>query len=137
MPWKVAEMSDSRREFVELALKNGSNMTELCVGFGVSRKTGYKWLERYRAEGVTGLVNQSRRPKSSPTQTRAGIEELVISMRETHPAWGGRKLRRRLQDQGIKGVPAASTITEILRRRCGRWISKVTSSWALEAGVIR
>ena len=117
MPWKVAEMTDTRREFVELALKSGSNMTELCVGFSVSRKTGYKWLERYRQEGVNGLVDQSRRPKSSPSQTSAGVEELVISMRETHPAWGGRKLRRRLQDTGVEGVPAASTITEILRRR--------------------
>ena len=117
MPWKVSEMTDIRREFVELALKSDSNMTELCAGFSVSRKTGYKWLERYRRDGVSGLVNQSRRPKSSPSQTSTGIEELVISMRETHPAWGGRKLRRRLQDTGIKSVPAASTITEILRRR--------------------
>jgi transposase InsO family protein len=110
-------MTDIRREFVELALKSGSNMTELCIGFAVSRKTGYKWLERYRAEGVGGLVDQSRRPQSSPFQTSAGVEELVVSLRESHPAWGGRKLRRRLQDTGVEGVPAASTITEILRRR--------------------
>ena len=117
MPWKVAEMTDIRREFVELALKDGSNMTELCVGFSVSRKTGYKWLERYRTEGVGGLVDQSRRPKNSPSRTSAEVEELVISLRGSHPAWGGRKLRRRLQDTGVEGVPAASTITEILRRR--------------------
>src|SRR5258707_9894836 len=117
MPWKVAEMTDIRREFVELALKSGSNMAELCAGFAVSRKTGYKWLDRYRREGVSGLVNQSRRPKSCPSRTSAGIEELVVSLRESHPAWGGRKLRRRLQDTGVAGVPAASTITEILRRR--------------------
>jgi transposase InsO family protein len=117
MPWKEIELMDLRREFVELALKDGSNMTELCTGFAVSRKTGYKWLERYRAEGVVGLEDQSRRPKSSPCQTSAEIEELVISLREMHPAWGGRKLRRWLQDKGTAGVPAASTITEILRRR--------------------
>jgi transposase InsO family protein len=117
MPWKESELMDLRREFVELALKDGSKMTELCIGFAVSRKTGYKWLERYRAEGVVGLEDQSRRPKSSPNQTSASIEELVISLRETHPAWGSRKLRRCLQDKGVAGVPAASTITEILRRR--------------------
>jgi transposase InsO family protein len=117
MPWKVSEMTDMRREFVELALKDGANMTELCAGFSVSRKTGYKWLERYRADGVSGLADQSRRPKSCPSRTSAGVEELVVSLRESHPAWGGRKLRRRLQDTGVEGVPAASTITEILRRR--------------------
>jgi transposase InsO family protein len=117
MPWKVNAMTDIRREFLELALKDGSNMTELCAGFSISRKTGYKWVARYHGEGVSALANQSRRPKSSPGQTSAEVEALVVSLREAHPAWGGRKLRRRLQDTGVKDVPAASTITEILRRR--------------------
>jgi transposase InsO family protein len=117
MPWKVRDMSDMRREFVELALKEGVNMTKLCTGFSISRKTGYKWLERYRTEGVAGLVDQSRRPKSSPGQTCADMEELVVSLRGTHSAWGGRKLRQRLQDTGVQDVPVASTITAILRRR--------------------
>jgi transposase InsO family protein len=117
MPWKVDGVSDLRREFVELALQDGVNMTELCAGFGVSRKTGYKWLNRYREAGVSGLLDQSRRPERSPLQTEAEVEELVVSLRASHPAWGGRKLRRRLQDVGANQVPAASTITEILRRR--------------------
>ena len=104
MPWKVDAVSDLRREFVELGLKAGANMTELCAGFGVSRKTGYKWLNRYRAEGVSGLLDQSRRPERSPLRTGVEVEELVVSLRESHPAWGGRKLRRRLQDLDRKSV---------------------------------
>jgi transposase InsO family protein len=117
MPWKVNTMSDSRREFVELALRSGSNMSELCRRFGVSRKTAYKWLGRYKEAGVPGLNDQSRRPKCSPKRTSVILEEQVVELRSVHPAWGGRKLRRRLLDQGVKQVPAASTITEILRRR--------------------
>jgi transposase InsO family protein len=117
MPWKVTEMTDARREFVELASQEDTNISELCVGFGISRKTAYKWLNRYRKEGVSGLEDRSRRPGSCPGQTGSEMEALVISLREAHPAWGGRKLGRRLQDQGVLNVPAASTITEILRRR--------------------
>ena len=116
MPWKVCAMSEIRREFVELALKSDSKMTELCTGFGVSRKTGYKWLKRYQGGGAIGLLDQSRRPESCPYRTSELMEQLVISLRLAHPAWGGRKLRRRLLDQGKLEVPAASTITEILRR---------------------
>ncbi len=110
-------MSESRREFVELALRSGSNMSELCRRFEISRKTAYKWLGRYQAGGVSGLEDQSRRPKSSPNRTSVTLEEQVVELRSVHPAWGGRKLRRRLLDQGVEQVPAASTITEILRRR--------------------
>ncbi len=117
MPWKVNTMSESRREFVELALRSGSNMSELCRRFEISRKTAYKWLGRYQAGGVSGLEDQSRRPKSSPNRTSVTLEEQVVELRSVHPAWGGRKLRRRLLDQGVEQVPAASTITEILRRR--------------------
>ena len=117
MPWKVKTMLESRRELVELALGGGSNMSELCRRFGVSRKTAYKWLRRYREGGVSGLEDQSRRPKSSPNRTRGAVEEQVVELRTAHPAWGGGKLRRRLEDQGAEQVPSASTITEILRRR--------------------
>ncbi len=117
MSWKVETMVDVRREFVELCGVEGANVSELCRRFGVSRKTGYKWLSRYRESGASGLADQSRRPLHSPSQTGAVVESRVIQLREAHPAWGGRKLRRRLEDQGLSDVPAASTITEILRRK--------------------
>ena len=117
MPWKVKTMLESRRELVELAMGSGTNVSELCRRFGISRKTAYKWLGRYEAGGVAGLEDQSRRPKLSPRRTSAGVEAQVVQLRNVHGAWGGRKLRRRLLDQGVAEVPAASTITEILRRR--------------------
>lgn len=117
MPWKVETTVEIRREFVELCSVEGSNVSELCRRFGVSRKTGYKWLSRYRDSGVSGLEDESRRPVHSPCQTGASMESAVIDLRSAHPAWGGRKLRRRLADQGLSGVPSASTITEILRRK--------------------
>ena len=117
MSWKAETTMSVRREFVELGVVEGVNISELCRRFGVSRKTGYKWLSRYRESGVVGLEDQSRRPLHSPSQTGPVVESQVIALRESHPAWGGRKLRRRLEDQGVSGVPSASTITEILRRQ--------------------
>lgn len=105
-----------RYEFVILAQEGGVNFRELCRRFGISRKTGYKWLERYRAEGAAALRDQSRRPKRSPAQCPAAVAATVLAVRAEHPTWGGRKLRRRLQDLGKPNVPAASTCTQIMRR---------------------
>jgi transposase InsO family protein len=102
---------EQRREFVMLARAEGANVRRLCQRYGISPTTGYKWLGR-GAE----LAEQSRRPKSSPERTPAAMEGLVLALRDRHPAWGGRKLRRRLCDQGHVGVPSPSTITEILCR---------------------
>lgn len=116
MPWTVCDAMSERREFVALAGVEGANVSELCRRFGISPKSGYKWLGRYEAEGESGLAERSRRPRRSPGQTPAATEAGVLELRSAHPAWGGRKLRRRLQDLGQQAVPAASTITEILRR---------------------
>lgn len=116
MSWKVGTEVDRRREFVALAESETANMTELCSRFGISRKTGYKWLNRYSSEGVAGLENQSRRPTSSPGRSSEELERRVLELRAEHTAWGGRKLRRLLQTEGFAEIPSASTITEILRR---------------------
>jgi transposase InsO family protein len=102
-----------RREFVALALAEGSNRTALCERFGISRKTGYKWLGRAE-EGLP--VDRSRRPRSSPGRTTTALEDAVLTAADTHPGWGGRKLKRWLKDQRGVDAPAASTITQILRR---------------------
>jgi transposase InsO family protein len=104
-----------RREFVMLASAEDINLSQLCDRFGISRKTGYKWLSRFRAN-ATGLADLSRRPHHSPWRTRAVIEAQVLKLRRQHPAWGGRKLRARLIALGLSDVPAASTITAILHR---------------------
>jgi transposase InsO family protein len=114
MPWRDVSLMDVRAEFVRLAGMGGANRSELCRRFGISRKTGYKWLERSQAGA--DLADRSRCPATSPGRTAVGTEALVVGLRREHPSWGGRKLRRRLQDLGHGEVPAASTITAILAR---------------------
>lgn len=116
MPWNEVSAVDLRREFVTLAKREDVNIRWLCQRYGISAKTGYKWLERFAQGGVEALADRSRRPQSSPRKTDATLEQDVLDLRTKHPAWGGRKLARRLADLGMKGVPVPSTITEILRR---------------------
>jgi transposase InsO family protein len=104
-----------RLEFCVLATQSGLAFSELCRRYGVSRKTGYKWVERYRADGAEGLQDRSRRPRHSPKQVSLSVAQTVITLRQ-ETGWCGRKLRRRLRDLGYNEVPAASTCTEILRR---------------------
>ena len=117
MPWKEVTRMSQRLEFVTLARKGGSHLTEICRRFGISRKIGYKWLERYDVEGILGLQDRSRRPQTSPRRTPEPMEEAVLAVRQEHATWGGRKIKARLQTLGWQDVPAASTITEILRRQ--------------------
>ena len=126
MPWMVRDAVTERREFVLLARVEGANVRELCRRFGVSPVIAYKWLDRYARHGEGGLVDRPRRPYTSPSRTPTDMEEAVLALRDTHRAWGGRKLRRRLQDLGAQTVPAASTITEILRRN-GRLDNNLSS----------
>jgi transposase InsO family protein len=116
MPWKESTIMSQRLDFVTLAVKPGANVRELCGRFGISPRVGYKWIGRFKEYGPDGLADMSRRPAASPYQTDPIIEQLVLDLRDKHPAWGGRKLKRRLIDLGCQSIPAASTITEILRR---------------------
>lgn len=116
MAWKVDTVLHVRRDFVELASGEGAKMAELCRRFNVSRKTGYKWLKRFQCDGVAGLLDRSRRPAGSPDQTSGELEARIIALRQQHPAWGARKLRRWLSERGVSSLPAASTIMEILKR---------------------
>lgn len=117
MPWKQVTPMSARKEFISLAMQEDPNISRLSRYFQVSRKTAYKWLGRYRREGEAGLQDRSRRPRSSPGQTPGVLEEAVVQVRQQQPAWGGRKIRARLQHLGWAAVPAASTITAILRRQ--------------------
>jgi transposase-like protein len=116
MPWRECDRMSIRTEFVLLAASEDVSMAELCRRYEVSRKTGYKWLERYHQAGRTGLSDRSRAPLISPGRTNEERERLVVEVRRAHPAWGGRKIKRWLQDQGHQDVPVPSTITEILHR---------------------
>lgn len=116
MPWPVKNLINVRLEFVNLALHPDANVRQLCRRFGISPTIAYKWLDRYESGGAAGLANRSRRPQRSPTRTADEVEAQVVSLRRERPAWGARKLRRRLQDLGQVALPATSTITGILHR---------------------
>jgi transposase InsO family protein len=116
MPWQEVSTVRLREEFVLLASREGANKEALCRRFGISHKTGYKWLQRYASGGLEGLQDRSRRPGSSPARTSSDIEQRVLQARDLHPAWGGRMIRAWLQARG-EPSPSASTITAILRRQ--------------------
>ena len=111
MPWNARSAMSLREEFVALAQRPGTTMSELCRRYGISRKTGYKWCRREDALG-----DRSRRPHRSPYRTEAAVEALVLSTRDRFPDWGPRKLRRYLQDHGHRELPAVSTFSAILQR---------------------
>ena len=115
MSWKASIMIQ-RAEFVSLARVEGQEFKAACSRFGISRKTGYKWLRRFEREGESGLLDRSRRPNDSPEKSSSKVEAIVLKLRAKNPCWGGRKLRARLLDLGRSDVPSASTITSILRR---------------------
>jgi len=117
MPWRETDAMDERMRFVLAASENEAVMTEICAEFGISRETGYKWLWRYRAEGAERLKERSRAPIH---HGRARDEELVaavLALRERHPTWGPKKLRRALIDRSPEiAAPAPSTIGDWLRK---------------------
>lgn len=116
MPFREVSRMEERLDFVTLASAKGANMRGLCRRFSISPTTGYKWLARWQQMGHAGLAELSRRPHGSPLRSAAATEAAVLSLRAAHPAWGGRKIARRLQDLGHDPVPSASTVTAILRR---------------------
>lgn len=116
MPWETKTPMSSKAEFIAQALGEDVNMSALCRESHISRKTGYKWLVRYLAEGESGLAERSRRPAHSPGQTGAAVEAAVLEVRQQNPTWGGRKVRRVLERKGVAALPSASTITAILHR---------------------
>ena len=111
MPWREWSIMDQREELVRLALRPGTNRSELFRRFGISRNNGYKWLKRYASGGAAGLADHSRRPHRSPTRTAETTETEVLRVREEHnEAWGGRKIAWQMRRNGWK-TPAPSTIT--------------------------
>lgn len=94
MPWNESTRMDERRAFVEAYLTGRFGMQELCRCVGVSRPTGYLWVERYRRQGEAGLVDRSHAPHQCPHRTPTELSERLLGLRRQHPHWGPRKLLR-------------------------------------------
>src|SRR5690606_28457318 len=115
MPWKESTAMSNRREFVLLALRANSHVRGLCRRFGISPKTGYKWIQRYRQQGEAGLEERSRRPHHSPARSDEAAEQRIVALHRAYPCWGARKLRSLLPEAG--GRPHHSTVEAVLKRQ--------------------
>jgi putative transposase len=117
MPWKETRPVDERIRFIVAVQQDPrGNFTRLCQSFGISRAKGYKWVERYNAFGPTGLEDRQPIARTCPHRTPDEMTDRIVSMRKDHPFDGPKKIRARLLAQGVVGVPAASTVGDILDR---------------------
>jgi putative transposase len=115
MPWPEVTPVEQRLDFVRDYETELFTMTELTAQYGISRKTGYKWVARYAAEGTAGLHDQSRRPQTSPQATDPDLVATLMAVRKRHPRWGAKKLlaiaARREPDEAW---PSRSTVCDLL-----------------------
>lgn len=117
MLWKESRTVNERVKFIADVLKGEESITQLCLRYAITRKTGYKWIERFQQTGPVGLEDLGHRPKSCAHATSEPIVQEILKQRFQHPTWGARKLRARLeQTRGDTDWPAASIINMILRR---------------------
>jgi transposase InsO family protein len=109
---------DQRVRFVVAVSSSGLSMSEACRQFGVSRKSGYKWLERYKTYGPGGLVDRSRAPKVVPWALAEEMADRLVDVRQSHPTWGARKVLDYLRRKHPRlHLPAPSTVADLFLRR--------------------
>lgn len=113
MPWECKTVEDQRREFAQAAMCC-SNFSALCREFGITRRTGQKWLERYTS--CQPLTDRSRRPHTTPTRTPEEVELLILDVRANNPGWGAKTIHRVLERQGCQNLPCVKTVNNILHR---------------------
>jgi len=115
--WKETVTLEERTKFIADYLNGSYNMTELCELYGVSRKTGYKWKERFEEAGPEGLLDRSRAPHNHPKAVPESVVATILRARESHPTWGPKKLLWLLSEKNPElALPAESTCGEILKR---------------------
>jgi len=118
MPWRETWPMDQRMQFVTEYQSGLFTMTELAEQYAITRKTGYKWLARYDAEGVVGLHERSRRPHHSPQAIDADLVDALVAQRHRHPRWGAKKLLAVLARQQPRAAwPSRATVCTLLRQR--------------------
>ncbi len=137
MPWMETAPVEERLQFIADAQSDRFTKSELCARYGVSRRIGYKWIERYAEEGRRGLQDRSRAPHHCPHKIAPEMAERICALREQHPHWGARKLLRILRNRHprIRSWPAASTAADLLARR-GLVLKRRTRRPVLHPGVV-
>lgn len=117
MPWRERSPVDLRVAFISEYLSGLFTVTELVAQYGISRKTAYKWIGRYQADGPRGLIDRSRRPQTPGRVTPRALVEALLEVRRRHPRWGAKKLLAAARTQEPDAVwPCRSTVCEWLRR---------------------
>jgi len=117
MAWNETCAMEERMRFVDAVVDNEESFASICRRFGVSRKTGYKWLARYDEDGVAGLAERSRAPLHHARAITAAIAEQCVAVRRAHPSWGPVKVQAWLEDHRPRVPwPAASTIGALFDR---------------------
>lgn len=117
MPWKETSLVEERKKFIEDWLTSHTEVSGLCRVYGISRKSGYKWIDRFKMAGLPGLEDRSHATRRHPNEVPEQIRELLIQSRKQHPSWGPKKLRAWLEPRHPNvQLPAASTIGDILQR---------------------
>lgn len=117
MPWRTLDLMTIREDFVEQAMSGRHPVAALCNAFGISEKTGHKWLNRFKEEGRPGLSDRSRAPHDTPHKISSDVRREILALRGKHPTWGPKKLRVVLRRRVPESHwPAASSIGELLRR---------------------
>jgi transposase InsO family protein len=106
---------DLRAEFMNRLARN-ERLSDLCREYGISRKTAYKFKERFDRLGAVGLGDQSRAPKVIPHRTPPEVAELVVAERRQHPTWGPKKLKAVLEERLERSFPSAAAIGSILAK---------------------
>jgi len=113
MPWQERPVKVLREAFVLSVLEQKQSMSAICREYGISRKTGYKWLDRFREEGT--LEEHSRTPQHQPNRIDPEVEGLILETRRQYPYWGARKIEAYLQRQG-EVPPSHRTIHRIIKK---------------------
>ena len=103
MPWKESQALEQRNGFITEWSKGEQSITELSRSFEISRKTAYKWLERFERTGRAGLANTSRAPHHSPQAISEEKSVVIVTERQEHPTWGARKIVQSLMRQAAEG----------------------------------
>lgn len=118
MPWRKRSPMEERLQLVQEYVSGLFTMTELAAQYGVSRKTGYKWVDRYKTASVDGLSDRSRRPHVSPRATESAVVEALVARRRRHPRWGAKKLLAVLhRERPAIEWPCRSTVCDLLKAR--------------------
>jgi putative transposase len=118
MPWRETTPMHQRTLFIADHLRGTRSVTDLCAEYGISRKTAYKWIDRYIRRGPSGLEDRPRRPRVTPTATPAPIVDALIALRHRHPTWGPKKLLAYLRRRHPRWrLPGRSVTAALLKRR--------------------